>query len=107
MLWGWTGYAQANPDGTTRFWAPNQPRMIMHYPSGDAVVELIPESSKLNINTANPGELARVATSVSGDPALGRAIADAIVDWRSPGPTPFGFVLFRPWPDFPGPARVL
>jgi type II secretory pathway component PulK len=63
MLWGWTGYRQTNPDGTPRYWAPNTPRMIMHYASGDAVVELIPESSKLNINTAGSDELFRVVAS--------------------------------------------
>jgi len=88
MLWGWSGYTQTNPDGTPRYWAPNTPRMIMHYPSGDAVVELIPESAKLNINTATQDELFRVAAAVSDDPARARAIADAIIDWRSAGPTP-------------------
>ncbi len=85
MLWGWTGYGQTNPDGTPRYWAPNSPRMIMHYASGDAVVELIPETAKLNINTASSDELFRVIATVSGDPARARAIAAAIIDWRSPG----------------------
>jgi general secretion pathway protein K len=85
MLWGWTGYNQMNPDGTPRFWTQNYPRMIMHYPSGDAVVELIPESAKLNINTASPDELSRVVASVSGDPGRAGVIADAIVEWRTPG----------------------
>jgi general secretion pathway protein K len=84
MLWGWTGYGQTNPDGTPRYWAPNTPRMIMHYASGDAVVELIPESSKLNINTAGSDELFRVVASVSGDAVRARAIVEAIIDWRSP-----------------------
>ena len=75
----------ANPDGTPRFWAPNSPRMTMHYASGDAVVELIPETAKLNINTASSDELFRVIATVSGDPARARAIAAAIIDWRSPG----------------------
>ncbi len=87
MLWGWTGYNQINPDGTARYWAPNQSRMIMHYPSGDAVVELIPEQAKLNINTASQDELYRVAAAVSGDPALARTLAESIVDLLTPGPT--------------------
>ena len=41
--------------------------MNMHYPSGDAMVELIPESAKLNINTATADDLMRVVTVVSGD----------------------------------------
>ena len=85
MLWGWSGNTQQNPDGTPRFWRPNTPRMIMHYPSGDAVVELIPETAKLNINTATPDELVRVITAVAGDPGRATAIAQAIIDWRSPG----------------------
>jgi len=84
MLWGWTGYSQVNPDGTPRFWAANTPRMTMRFPSGDAIVELIPESAKLNVNTASADELARVITAVSGDPATGTAIAQAIIEWRSP-----------------------
>ena len=104
MLWGWTGYNQTNPDGTPRFWASNSPRMIMHYPSGDAVVELIPETAKLNINTASPDELFRVAAAVSARPGARprhrrshRRLADAgrlepswIAFYLSLGPT------FRP-----------
>ena len=84
MLWGWTGYTETNPDGTPRFWQSNSSRMIMHYASGDAVVELIPETAKLNINTASLDELVRVPAAVSGDPVLARSIAEGILDWRSP-----------------------
>ncbi len=87
--------------------------MIMHYPSGDAVVELIPESAKLNINTASR----RRAVSawwppVSGDPAIARdASAQAIIDWRSPGPSPLDSFYLSLWPggraDFPAAACVL
>jgi general secretion pathway protein K len=88
MLWGWGGAVMTKPDGTPRFWAPNEPRLIMHYPSGDAVVEMIPESAKLNINTASADELFRVAAAVTGDPVLARTLAQSIIDWRSPGPSP-------------------
>jgi general secretion pathway protein K len=100
MLWGWTGYTQTNPDGTPRFWQPNTPRMIMHFPSGDAVVELIPESARLNINTASPDELFRVVATVSGDPARARAIAAAIVDWRSPSASPLDSFYLSLGPTF-------
>jgi len=58
-------------------------RLYMNYPSGDAVVELIPEASRLNINEAAPEDLVRVIATVSGDPALAQQIAAAIIDWRS------------------------
>jgi general secretion pathway protein K len=103
MMWGWTGYTQRNPDGTPRFWLPNSPRMIMHYASGDAIVEVIPESAKLNLNTASPDELFRVTAAVSADPARARAIAGAIVEWRTPGPSgaaPLDLLSLSPGPTF-------
>ena len=83
MMWG-PGYS--NPDGSPRFWQQNQPRMTMSYPSGDAVVEMIPESSKLNINQATPDDLLRVVTVVAGDAGRASEIVAAILDWRTPGP---------------------
>jgi general secretion pathway protein K len=108
MLWGWDNPGvYHNPDGSPRFWSPNMPRMIMHFPSGDAVVEMIPEASKLDINTATPDQLYRVVLAVSGDPDRAREIAGAIVDWRSPAgpdsldplyllPTSSAIPTFRP-----------
>ncbi len=84
IQWLMWGQDYRNPDGTARYWEPNLPRMTMHYPSGDAIVEVIPEASKLNLNTAIPNDLYRVALAISGDPDRARAIASGIVDWRSP-----------------------
>ena len=81
MLWG-PGYR--NRDGTARFWDPSLPRMFMHYGSGDVMVEMIPEASKLGINSATYDELYRVALVVSGEPARAEAIARGILEWRSP-----------------------
>ncbi|MBV8845406.1 MAG: general secretion pathway protein GspK [Bryobacterales bacterium] len=84
MMWG-PDYR--NPDGSARFWEPNLPRMNLRFPSGEAVVEMIPESSKLNINVASADDLYRLALALTDDPARSREIADAIVEWRSPGGT--------------------
>ncbi|SRR5579883_432168 len=80
MMWGGD---YRNPDGSPRFWEANQPRLIMHYASGDATVEMIPESSKLNLNTATMDQLTRVLTVLTDDAARSAEIARAIVDWRS------------------------
>jgi len=85
MMWGWEGDYR-NPDGSPRFWTPNLPRMVMHYPSGEALVEMIPESSKLNINVAGADDLYRLLFALTDDPARARDIAAAILEWRSPGP---------------------
>jgi general secretion pathway protein K len=60
----------------------------MWFPSGAAMVEVIPESSKLNINRGSPDDLYRVVLVVSGDPDRSRQIVEAILDWRSPAPAP-------------------
>src|SRR5579871_5022026 len=78
MMWG---AEVRNPDGSAR-WEQNLPRLTMSYPSGDAIVELIPESAKMNINTASPDNLMRVVTAVSGDTQRAAQIVAAILDWR-------------------------
>ena len=80
VLWG---SGPRKPDGTARFWDRTKPRMQMSYPSGDAVVEMIAESSKLNVNLATEDELFKVVTSLTGDPGRARDIVAGIVDWRS------------------------
>jgi general secretion pathway protein K len=85
MLWG-PDYR--NPDGSARYWEQNLPRLYMSYASGDAIVELIPESAKLNINIASPEVLQRVVMAVSGNAQRSSEIVAAILDWRSPAPAP-------------------
>jgi general secretion pathway protein K len=83
MLWGET---YRNRDGSARFWQYGAPRMNMSFPSGDAVVEIIPESAKLDINRAGADDLMRVITVVSGNADRAREITGAILDWRGGGP---------------------
>ena len=82
MMWGGD---YRNQDGTPKYWEPNLPRMVMSFPSGDAVVELIPEAAKMNVNTATSGDLYSVVLAVSGDPGKARMLADGIVSWRGGG----------------------
>src|SRR5579863_1401060 len=98
MIWG-GGYR--NPDGSPRFWG-GQSSLSMWFPSGAALVEAIPESSKLSLNRASPDDLYRVVVAVSGDPGRSRQIVDAIVDWRSasPAPTVFDQYYFTLNPTF-------
>jgi hypothetical protein len=82
MLWGET---YRHPDGSPRFWQFGAPRMNMTFPSGNAVVEMIPESAKLDINHASADDLMRVITVVSGNADRAREITGAILDWRGGG----------------------
>lgn len=82
MVWG---PGRRNTDGSPRFWQPNMPRLFMNYDTGDVVVEMIPESSKLDINRAPLGELARVVAAIAGNSAQAQQIANAIGAWRTGG----------------------
>lgn len=87
IQWMEWGPGVTNPDGSPR-WTYNLSRLNMKYPSGDAIVEMIPESSKLNINTAGIDDLTRVITVVTGNPGLASQIASGIMAWRGSGGAP-------------------
>ena len=85
LLWiEWGNRAIPRRDGQPWFKQPT-PRLAMEFPEGESVVEVIPESSKLNVNTATPVELARLIAA-AGAPENAEAITQAIVDWRAPAP---------------------
>jgi len=61
------------------------PMLKFNFPTGIANVEIIPETAKLNVNSATPIELRNLVLVLTGDLARAQALAAAIVDWRSPG----------------------
>jgi general secretion pathway protein K len=54
-------------------------------------VEIIPETSKADVNLASPDLLYQIALAVTGNDARSREIAEAIVDWRLPSAQPSAF----------------
>ncbi|MFM2125786.1 MAG: hypothetical protein RL328_2237 [Acidobacteriota bacterium] len=84
VLWG---PIAMDASGQPRFWDRRKPRMEMNFPSGTAVVELIPEAAKLNVNYASPQDLLAVVTAVAGDAGRAQAITEAILDWRQGSPS--------------------
>lgn len=70
-----------NPDGSPRYYTG--PRITMDFPSGQAEVDVIPETSKLNINAAEPEELLRLFLASGLAPERARAIVLGILDWRT------------------------
>jgi general secretion pathway protein K len=72
-----------NPDGTSRYY-DGTPFMRFQFPGGQAVVEVIPETSKLNVNFARVEELYTLGLALGAGPAQATAIAQGIVDWRTP-----------------------
>ena len=75
---GYTG------DGVPVLWSQERPFIRLNFPSGEALVEVIPESSKVNVNDAQPEKLLRLMLALGVPRAAAEQIAVAIVDWRSP-----------------------
>jgi len=74
-------------------WNPSQPpippystQIRYHFESGDALVEFLPESGKLDLNTASPERLNRLLLALNVEPGRAAEIATAIADWRAPSP---------------------
>ena len=83
VFWGmWGGYA--NPDGSPRYYKPPMPYIRYSYPSGDVLVEVIPEAGKLNINFAKDQEIAHLMFTLGVEAPRAEAIAQGIVSYRGP-----------------------
>ena len=83
MTWG---PGHRNPDGSPRYYAQGMPALRLLFPTGEAVVEIIPETSRMNVNFVRIEDLERLIMAVGADPERARMIALAIVDWKSPMP---------------------
>src|SRR5262249_31467204 len=65
-------------------YSPAAPVLRMEFPTGEAQVEVIPETAKYNINRANPDDLLRLMVALGTPEDQGRQIVEAIIDWRTP-----------------------
>ena len=62
---------------------PAGPIYRYSFPEGEAVIELVPEASKLNVNTIPGADLAKLLLAMGVSPDQAESIAGAIVDWRT------------------------
>jgi general secretion pathway protein K len=74
------------PDGKPMYQIDITRELHLNFPTGVAIVDVIPENSKLNVNMAPPGELNNLLLALGVDPERAPAITAAIVDWRSGTP---------------------
>jgi general secretion pathway protein K len=72
-----------NPAGSK--FNPNRP-IVLQFPTGVAVVEFLPESSKLDINFELPETLFRLLSALGAEPERAREATLAINDWRTMRP---------------------
>jgi general secretion pathway protein K len=79
MQWG-----NATPPGAPFKYKRGMPLLPFTFPSGQAFVEIIPETAKLNINAAPPLDLLRLLLALGAGPEHAQQIVTAILDWRTP-----------------------
>lgn len=101
MSWG---PSHRNPDGSPRYWMPGMASIRLPFPTGETLVEVVPEASRMNINTARPPDLMRLMLALGQHPERAQAIVAGIVDWRSPVPPgqpgPFDSLYLSRAPSF-------
>jgi general secretion pathway protein K len=99
------------PDGRPRFWEQGMPLLVFTFPGGDAAVEIIPESSRLNVNTVQSEQLLGLLLAMGLAELPARQITSAIIDWRSPGAgggrSPFDPIYLARSPSFRPPHASL
>ncbi len=86
ILWIIWGPGQRNPDGSPRYYNPPMPVIHFQYPTGLADVEVIPETSKLNINTTPSAQLMALMAALGVSAERAQMIVAGINDWRSGAP---------------------
>jgi general secretion pathway protein K len=81
------GPSYKNPDGSQKFGSQG-PMTVMQFefPSGSAVVNLIPETAKLNVNQAPAEQLMGLLVALGTPLEQAQAITSGILDWRKPSP---------------------
>ena len=86
LLWILWGPNIRNPDGSPRYFHPPMPAIHFDFPSGAADVQVIPETSKLNINTVPAPQLMALMAALGVPAERAQTIVAGILDWRSPSP---------------------
>lgn len=82
MMWGISG-GYRKPDGSPMYYQLPSPRMDFQLPGGNVIVEVVPESGKLNVNNAPPEQIERLLETLGLEPMRAQTVATGIVEWRT------------------------
>jgi len=81
-----------------------QPRIDLDFPEAQATVEVVPATSKLNVNGIQPEDLLRLLTALQVPIGDATEITSAILDWRTAPdplhPSPFDAFYLGQTPSF-------
>ncbi len=84
-----------------QYYLPATPVLRMSFPTGEAEVEVIPETAKYDLNRATSVDLLRLMLGLGAPPDRAAEIVAAIVDWRQAGlNTPFDQYYLSLTPSF-------
>ena len=101
ILWG---PQYRTEDGRPIYYTPGNPVMDLAFPEADVRVEIVPETSKLNLNGAHPEELYRLLLALGTPEDQASQLTSAIIDWRTPPdlthPSPFDAFYLSQSPSF-------
>jgi len=90
--------------GTPLYYQVGQPLMNLDFPGAQVTVEIIPESSKLNVNSIRPEDLLRLLSALGVPIDRATDLTSAIVDWETlPDPlhpSPFDAFYLSQSPSF-------
>ncbi len=70
--------------GRPLYYRAGFPSMDLSFPGGEAHVEIIPETAKLNLNSIRPEDLMHLLEALDLPPDQAAQLTGAILDWRSP-----------------------
>lgn len=94
LQWGLQNYV--NPDNSPRYYHAPMPYLHFNYASGAAIVEVIPEGSKININFAPPQQIEALLVASGANPMDAQQITANILDWRTGAASPPGLGFMNP-----------
>ena len=70
--------------GADSSYNPGKPVLRLSFPTGEAEVEIVPETAKYNLNSATPEDLLRLMAAIGTSAAQAQEVVASIVDWRTP-----------------------
>ena len=79
----WSGQ-YLTPEGLPMYWRQGQPTLSFSFPTAEVHVDFIPETAKMNVNSAAPKDLYRLLLALGSTDEQSQEITAAIVDWRLP-----------------------
>lgn len=97
------GPGPRSPLGIPRWWEPGIPLILLPFPDGAAAVEVIPESSRFNVNTVSGDELFKLLLALGLSPEAARQAGQAVLHWRGGGGGPLDTMYLSRTPSFRAP----